>query len=88
MNARSPGYFLPFFNTLKSYVSVSVLKSWAPTSATDGRSFGASTGEVSFRLQGRGFHASMDVGQILDLSGEAMRRPAGPEVSLSMALRI
>lgn len=88
MNARSPGYSLPFFNSVNSYVSVSVLKGWAPTSVTDGQGFGASTGEVSLRLQGRGFYASMNVGQILDLSGEAMRRPAGPDVSLSMSLGI
>ncbi|WP_138118289.1 ShlB/FhaC/HecB family hemolysin secretion/activation protein [Marinobacter sp.] len=88
MNARSPGYSLPFFQALNSYVSVSVLRGWAPISAADGENFGASTGEISLRLQGRGFHASMNVGQILDLSGEAMRRPAGPDVSLSMSLGI
>ncbi len=88
MNVRSPGYSLPFLNSVNSYVSVSVLKGWAPTSATDGQAFGASTGEVSLRLQGRGFYASMNVGQILDLSGDAMRRPAGPDVSLSMSLGI
>lgn len=88
MNARSPGYSLPFFNSMNSYVSVSVLRGWAPTSETDGQGFGASTGEVSLRLQGKEFHASVNVGQILDLSGEAMRRPTGPDVSLSMSLGI
>lgn len=88
VNARSPGYSLPFFNSVNSYVSISVLKGWAPTSVTDGQGFGASTGEVSLRLQGRGFYASMNVGQILDLSGEAMQRSSSPNVSLSMSLGI
>lgn len=88
MNARSPGYSLPFFNSVNSYISVSVLKGWAPTSVTEGQGFGASTGEVSLRLQGRGFYASMNVGQILDLSGKALQRPSGPDVSLSMSLGI
>lgn len=88
MNARSPGYSMPFARALNSYLTLSVLRGWAPASSTGSRDFGASTGELSLHLEGRRFHASMSVGQILDLSGSLMRRPATPDVSLSLSLGI
>nr|WP_297403564.1 ShlB/FhaC/HecB family hemolysin secretion/activation protein [uncultured Marinobacter sp.] len=88
LNARSPGYSMPFTNAVNSYLMLSVLKGWASTSGSRQNRFRASTGEISLRLQGQGFHASMSVGRILDLSGQAMRRPASPDVSLSMSLGI
>ncbi|MBU2955581.1 ShlB/FhaC/HecB family hemolysin secretion/activation protein [Marinobacter sp. F3R08] len=88
MNARSPGYSIPFTRAVNSYVMVSVLRGWASTSAADNGGFGASTGEISLTLQGRRFLANMSVGQILDLSGDAMQRPARPDVSFSMTLGI
>lgn len=88
LNARSPGYPLPFSDAVNSYFTLSVLKGWASESVRGRDRFQASTGEISLRLQGQGFHASMSVGQILDLSGQAMQRPANPDVSLSMSMGI
>ncbi|MBC7182352.1 MAG: hypothetical protein H5U30_02115 [Marinobacter sp.] len=88
LNARSPGYSLPFSDAINSYFTLSVLKGWASESISGRDRFQASTGEISLRLQGQDFHASMSVGQILDLSGKALQRPASPDVSLSMSMGI
>ena len=88
MNARSPGYAMPFIHAVNSYFMFSVLRGWASTAAVDHGGFGASTGEISLTLEGRGFLANMSVGQILDLSGQAMQRPARPDISFSMSLGI
>jgi hemolysin activation/secretion protein len=88
VNARSPGYAVPFTNAFNSYLAFSVLKSWSAESDAGDDSFRASTGEISLRLQGQDFNASVSVGRILDLSGQAMQRPASPDVSLTMAMRI
>ncbi|WP_273207878.1 ShlB/FhaC/HecB family hemolysin secretion/activation protein [Marinobacter subterrani] len=88
LNARSPGYSMPFTDAVNSFLMVSVLKGWASTSGVGEERFRASTGEISLRLQGQGFHASMSVGQVLDLSGQAMQRPASPDISLSMSVGI
>ena len=88
LNAQSPGYSLPFSHAVDSYLTLSVLKGWASESVAGRDRFQASTGEISLRLQGRGFHASMSVGQILDLSGQALQRPDSPDVSLSMSMGI
>lgn len=86
MNARSPGYAIPFTSALNSRVTFSVLRGWAPARTTGLRRFEASSGEIALQLEGRGFNASMSVGQILDLSGEAMERPDTPDVSLSLSM--
>jgi hemolysin activation/secretion protein len=88
VNARSPGYAVPFTNAFNSYLAFSVLKGWSAESDAGDDSFRASTGEISLRLQGQDFNASVSVGRILDLSGQAMQRPASPDVSLTMAMRI
>lgn len=86
MNARSPGYAVPFTSALSSRLTFSVLRGWAPAPAAGLQRFEASSGEIALQLEGRGFHASMSVGQILELSGQAMERPDVPDVSLSLSM--
>lgn len=87
-DARSPGYAIPFMDSIYSNVVVSVLKGWAPSSAGREESFNASTGEVALQLQRPGFEARMSVGRILDVSGPELDKPSRPDVSLSMSLAI
>lgn len=87
-DARSPGYAIPFMDTIHSNIIVSVLKGWAPSSGGGDESFNASTGEVALQLHRPGFEASMSVGRILDVSGTEMDKPSRPDVSFSMSLAI
>ena len=88
LDARSPGYVLPFMGATVSNVVVSVLRGWSPSSGTSEENFEASTGEVALQLQTTGFEARMSVGRILDVSGPGMDKPSRPDVSLSMSLAI
>jgi hemolysin activation/secretion protein len=88
VNARSPGYPVPLTDAFNSYFMFSVLRGWSSESVVSGGSFRATAGEISLRLLGKGFNASLSAGQILDLSGRAMRRPASPDVSLTLTMGI
>lgn len=88
VNAQSPGYSVPYTDALSSFLTFSLLRGWSAESDAGQESFRASTGEISLRLQGQGFHASMSVGRILDVSGSSMERPANPDVSLTLSMGI
>lgn len=87
-DARSPGYAIPFLDTTRSNIMISVLKGWAAASGSRQESFSASTGELALQLHRPGFEARMSVGRILDVSGPEMEKPSRPDVSLSMSLAI
>lgn len=88
LDARSPGYVIPFMDATVSNVMVSVLRGWSPSSGTNEGDFEASTGEIALQLQKPGFEARMSVGRILDVSGPGMDKPSKPDVSLSMSMAI
>lgn len=88
VDARSPGYVIPFMDATVSNVMVSVLRGWSPSSGTNEEDFEASTGEIALQLQTPGFEARMSVGRILDVSGPGMDKPSRPDVSLSMSMAI
>ncbi len=88
VDARSPGFAIPFMDTTHSNVMISVLKGWAASSGGREESFNASTGEVALQLHRPGFEARMSVGRILDVSGHELDKPSRPDVSLSMSLAI
>lgn len=88
LDARSPGYVIPFLDATVSNVMVSVLRGWSPSSGTNEEDFEASTGEIALQLQRPGFEARMSVGRILDVSGAGMDKPSRPDVSLSMSMAI
>lgn len=88
LDARSPGYAIPFMDATRSQVMFSVLRGWSPASGTNEEEFGASTGEIALQLKSPDFEARMSVGRILNVSGPAMDKPSRPDVSLSMSMAI
>ncbi|GGE61356.1 hypothetical protein GCM10011533_12320 [Streptosporangium jomthongense] len=89
MNARSPGYHWPFASELNSSITISLLQGWAPYSAAQSDRFGStSTGEISFQLYSRDFHADVSIGQMLNASNTALLMPSSPDLSFSITLGI
>ncbi len=88
LDARSPGYMIPFVSSIHSNVMFSLLKGWAPSSGGREEAFNASTGEIALQLQSPDFEARMSVGRLLDVSGPPMDKPSRPDVTLSMSMAI
>ncbi|PHQ16233.1 ShlB/FhaC/HecB family hemolysin secretion/activation protein [Marinobacter profundi] len=89
LDARSPGWSVPYINGLRSHLRMSLLRGWVPYSRSQSDRYGqTSAGQLSLQFSGQAFSADFSVGQLLDSSSVAAVVPDSPDLSLSLTMGI